>query len=504
MHDTTVTCGVVSQYALVTPRVTSASPGTVVRATINPPATPGQESLVTATAIADRTESRPKTGTRRSRAERRSLGEGRRAEVPLATHAELPAVLAHRDPVALLRAQEDVREPELIPLRYERMTASPFAFLRGAAAVMAHDLAQVPRSSIEVQLCGDAHAANFGMFAAPDRRLVFDLNDFDETFPGPFEWDVKRLAASVAVAGRANAMKDKRVRRAVAATVASYRTTMAALAAMGPLEVWYARVDVNDLIEKLRATSLRGDTKRASKASRRNIGEVAVRKLTEVVDGRHRFRNKPPLLVPVDGEAQPAVLRRAATLHAQYLDSLRVDARVLLHRYAMVGLAHKVAGVGSVGTRAMVMLLETGDGDVLLLQVKQASRSVLAPYLTDRDVAHEGERVVDGQRLMQATGDPFLGWARGTSRPRRDYYVRQLRDMKGGLAIEALDGDALPLYGAVLARAHARAGDPAVVSGYLGPSEEFDHAVTEFAMAYADRTEADFSALSAYRATAAS
>lgn len=440
---------------------------------------------------------------RRSRAERHASGEAMRADVPLSAHAELPTGRQHRDPVALLRAQEDQREPELVPLRYERMTASPFAFLRGAAAVMAHDLAQTPRSTIQVQLCGDAHLVNFGMFAAPDRRLVFDLNDFDETCPGPFEWDVKRLAASVAVAGRAIGAKDRHARRAAAATVASYRTTMAALAAMGPLDVWYARVDVSDLAERLRATGLRKDTKRASKASRRNVGDVAVRKLTEVVGGRRQFRSKAPLLVPVDGEAHPDVLRRAGALHAAYLTSLPVDAHVLLQRYAMVGLAHKVVGVGSVGTRALVMLLESGDGDVLLLQVKQANQSVLAPHLTDHEPVHEGQRVVVGQRLMQATGDPFLGWARGTSRPRRDYYVRQLRDMKGGFDIEAFDGDELALYGrlcgAVLARAHARAGDAAVVSGYLGPSEEFDHAVADFALAYADRTEADFSALAAYR-----
>lgn len=445
---------------------------------------------------------------RRSRAERRASGEARRTEVPLSEHAELRAAPQGRDPVALLRAQEDVREAELVPLRYERMTGSPFAFLRGAAAVMACDLAQTRSSAIDVQLCGDAHVDNFGMFASPDRRLVFDLNDFDETYPGPFEWDVKRLAASVAVAGRANGVKDKRLRRAAATTVASYRTTMAALAGMGPLEVWYARVDVDDLIEQLRASSLRDDTRRASKASRRNDGGVAVRKLTEVVDGRRQFRRKPPLLVPVDGDAQPAVLRRAGALHAQYLTTLRNDAQVLLQRYALVGLAHKVVGVGSVGTRALVMLLESGDGDALLLQVKQANRSVLAPYVSERDVSHEGQRVVRGQRLMQATGDPFLGWARGTSRPRRDYYVRQLRDMKGGIDLDSLEGDGLAVYGrlcgAVLARAHARAGDPAMVDGYLGSSEEFDHAVADFAMAYADRTDADFSTLSAYRATAAS
>jgi uncharacterized protein (DUF2252 family) len=445
---------------------------------------------------------------RRSRAERHAAGEARRVGVPLSAHAELPTGREVRDPVVLLRAQEDAREPELVPLRYARMTASPFAFLRGAAAVMAHDLAQTSSSSIEVQLCGDAHLVNFGMYAAPDRRLVFDLNDFDETCPGPFEWDVKRLAASVAVAGRSNGLKDKHARRAAAATVASYRTTMAALAAMGPLDVWYSRVDVNDLVERLRATSLRDDTRRASKASRRNRGEVAVHKLTEVVDGRRRFRSKPPLLVPVDEETQPGVLRRAGVLHAAYLTSLPVDAQVLLRRYAMVGLAHKVVGVGSVGTRALVMLLESGDGDVLLLQVKQANRSVLAPYLTDREPVHEGQRVVVGQRLMQATGDPFLGWARGTSRPRRDYDVRQLRDMKGGYDLEAFDGDELALYGrlcgGVLARAHARAGDAATVSGYLGSSEEFDHAVADFAMAYADRTETDFSALAAYRASTVS
>ncbi|MGJ7440474.1 DUF2252 domain-containing protein [Aquipuribacter sp. MA13-6] len=445
------------------------------------------------------------TDRRRSRAERHASGEARREEVPLASHAELPAAPEGRDPVALLRAQEDAREPALVPLRHERMTTSPFAFLRGSAAVMAHDLARTPTSTIQVQLCGDAHLANFGMFASPDRRLVFDLNDFDETYPGPFEWDVKRLAASVAVAARGAGAKDKRVRRAAAATVESYRTTMAALAAMTPLDVWYARVDVDDLVRRVAATGLVGATKRAAKASRRSLGDVAVRRLTETLDGRPRFRSRPPLLVPVDAEAEPAVLRRAGVLFRKYLDTLPVDARVLVSRFALVGLAHKVVGVGSVGTRALVLLLESGDGDVLLLQVKQAGRSVLQPYLTGDDVAHEGRRVVVGQRLMQATGDPFLGWARGTTRPRRDYYVRQLRDMKGGYALETLAGDAMDVYGrlcgAVLARAHARAGDPAVVSGYLGASEEFADAVADFAMAYADRTDTDLAALTASRAT---
>jgi uncharacterized protein (DUF2252 family) len=434
---------------------------------------------------------------RASREQRTATGRARRDIVPLAAHAELAP--DERDPVALLRGQEGDRQSDLLPLRYDRMGASPFAFLRGAAAVMADDLSRTPHTDLRVQLCGDAHVANFGMFASPDRRLVFDLNDFDETMPGPFEWDVKRLAASVAVAGRHLQVKPKRLARAAAAAVEHYRLTMARLADMPTLDVWYARVDVADLMQALRGTSLFADAKRAGRASSRNTGDVAVGKLTEVVDGRRRFRSKPPLLVPVTEQAAPGLAARSAEVFGSYLATLPPDRAVLLLRYSMVDVAQKVVGVGSVGTRALVLLLQSGDSEPLLLQLKQAGPSVLARHLDTAAVPHQGERVVLGQRLMQATGDPFLGWTRGSENAPYDFYVRQLRDMKGSFDLERLTPDDLVLYarvcGAVLARAHARAGDASTISGYLGDTEEFDQAVAAFAVAYADRTDADHARL---------
>jgi uncharacterized protein (DUF2252 family) len=446
---------------------------------------------------------------RSSRADRYARGEARRADVPLEAHAELTT--GERDAPALLRAQEGNREPALVPLRYERMSASPFAFLRGAAAVMADDLSRCASTGISVQLCGDAHVANFGMFAAPDRRLVFDLNDFDETYPGPFEWDVKRLAASIVVAAQHVGVKPKKQQRAVTATVGSYRRTMARLAAARTLDVWYARVDFDALVQALRGTSLAPDAARAGRASSRNTGDVAVGKLTETVDGRRRFRSKPPLLVPVNEQVAPGVVAGAAQTFQRYLATLPADRVVLLLRYSFLDLAQKVVGVGSVGTRALVLLMQSGDGEALMLQLKQANESVLAPYLKaqhdpERPV-HEGRRVVDGQRLMQATGDPFLGWTRGGDLAPFDFYVRQLRDMKGSFDLDTLSGDDLALYGelcgAVLARAHARAGDAPTIIGYLGDSDEFDHSVAQFAAAYAEVTLADHAALVRLRADGA-
>lgn len=436
------------------------------------------------------------------REELRAGGKARRADVPLATHADIAVDRKDRDPLAALRAQEDNRELGLVPLRYGRMAASPFAFLRGSAAVMTQDLAATPSSGLDVQLCGDAHVANFGMFAAPDRALVFDLNDFDETSPGPFEWDVKRLAASVVVAGRDAGVKDAAAHAAALTTVKSYRTTMAAMAALSPLEAWYARVAVDELVDRLRRTALGKDVRRAGKKSRRNTGDVAVRKLTQAgPDGRLRFRADPPLLVPVDDDVEPDINARVAVLFARYLSTLSPDREMLLSRYGYRAMAHKVVGVGSVGTRALVLLFESGDGDALLLQVKQAGPSVLESVSGSGSSEHAGRRVVNGQRLMQAASDPFLGWTHGTYRPRREYFVRQLRDMKGGIDLAALDGKGLAMYGrvcgAVLARAHARAGSAATIAGYLGGSGRFDEAVAQFAVGYADVTERDHAALCA-------
>ena len=437
-----------------------------------------------------------------SRQELRTGGRARRTAVPLEAHAQLAVDRPGRDPLGALRAQEDNREAGLVPLRYGRMAVSPFTFLRGSAAVMTQDLAASPSSGVDVQLCGDAHVANFGMYAAPDRALVFDLNDFDETYPGPFEWDVKRLAASVVVAGRDAGVKDRSARAAARATVKSYRRTVAAMAALDPLEVWYARVDVDELAGRLSDTALGKGVRRASKKSRRNTGDVAVRKLTQSgSDGRLRFRADPPLLVPVDDDVEPGITKRVGVLFTRYLSTLSADRAELMSRYGYRAMAHKVVGVGSVGTRALVLLFESGDGDVLLLQVKQAGPSVLESVLADGARTHAGRRVVDGQRLLQAASDPFLGWTHGTYRPRRDYFVRQLRDMKGGIDLATLDGAGLAMYGhvcgAVLARAHARAGSAASIAGYLGGSSTFDEAVAEFAVGYADVTERDHAALCA-------
>jgi uncharacterized protein (DUF2252 family) len=435
-----------------------------------------------------------------SRAELRAEGKARRADMALDRQADLAVDREDRDPLDALRAQEDTREPGLVPLRYGRMAVSPFAFLRGSAAVMTRDLAASPSSGLAVQLCGDAHVANFGMFAAPDRALVFDLNDFDETHPGPFEWDVKRLATSVVVAGRDAGITDAASHAAAVTTAKSYRTTMRTMAALSPLDAWYARVEADELADRLRDTALGKGVRRAVKKSRRNTGDVAVRKLTEVgPDGRLRFRADPPLLVPVDEGVEPDITARVAILFERYLSTLSPDRRSLLSRYGYRAMAHKVVGVGSVGTRALVLLFESGDGDALLLQVKQAGPSVLDSVSGSGPPGHAGRRVVDGQRLLQAASDPFLGWTHGTYRPRRDYFVRQLRDMKGGVDLAALDGQGLAMYGrvcgAVLARAHARAGSAATIAGYLGRSGTFDEAIARFAVGYADLTELDHAAL---------
>ncbi|MCU0301816.1 MAG: DUF2252 domain-containing protein [Candidatus Nanopelagicales bacterium] len=438
------------------------------------------------------------TEERPSKARRRAEGAQHRAEVPLEAHAEL-VLTEGRDARAILTAQEANREAALVPMRYERMSVSPFAYLRGAAAVMAADLAAGPRTSLQAQLCGDAHVANFGIFAAQDRRLVFDLNDFDETLPGPFEWDVKRLAASVAVAGRHLGLKPKRIRAATRGTVASYRETMAKLSLLTPLEVWYARIELEDLLGHLEGTSLSWDARQARKESKKATGDVAVGKLTELVDGRRRFRSKPPLLIPIHEAEHAGLTESMAKAFAEYMGSLRPDVVMLLLHYAYVDLAHKVVGVGSVGTRALVLLMVSGDGHHLVLQLKQANASVLEEHLGASRWSHHGQRVVVGQRVLQATGDPLLGWTSGTDG--LHYYVRQLKDMKGGFDLELLDADDLTTYGricgAVLARGHARAGDAATITGYLGDTDAFDAAVGSFAEQYADVTEADHGVLAA-------
>ncbi|MCR3750563.1 DUF2252 domain-containing protein [Lentzea californiensis] len=442
-------------------------------------------------------------------AARITTGLAARKEVPLAAHAELPEGTGRPDPVEVLAGQDATRLPELVPIRYGRMLASPFAFFRGAAAVMAGDLAATPSSGLTCQLSGDAHVSNFGVFASPERRLVFDLNDFDETLPGPWEWDVKRLAASIAVAGRQNGLGRKARAAAVRAAAGRYRSAMIRFAQQGDLEVWYAQAGADEVEIMLKARADKAKQRRfahqQAKARTRDSLQ-AYRKLTSVVDGCRRITADPPLLVPV-GHLVPDADREdlefmVQDLLAGYAATLSADRRHLMNGYRFVDMARKVVGVGSVGTRCWIVLLYGRDeNDPLLLQVKEAPRSVLADHLPgDVRPNHrsEGERVVTGQRLMQATGDIFLGWetAEGIDGLTRDFHVRQLRDWKGSAAVESMDAAGLRLYGTLcgwtLARAHARTGDRVAMAAYLDDGKVFDTALAEFAESYADRNEQDY------------
>lgn len=428
--------------------------------------------------------------------ERQQQGRVARAMVPREDLGQWAPTADRPDPVELLVGQEESRVPALVPVRHARMAASAFAFYRGAALVMASDLATSPRSGLDVQLCGDAHLSNFGLFAAPDRSVIFDVNDFDETNPGPFEWDVKRLAASVAVAAFSLGLNDKDARKAARSAVGAYRETMARLAELPTLDVWFARLDVDGLIDEAGKTELAKAARQARKKSRTRTSDTATEKLTERGPAGRQFRTEPPILVRVGDDQRDEVVARLTSLYTKYLGTLPPDRVALLARYSFVDVAHKVVGVGSVGTRVLVLLLESGDGEPLMLQVKQAGESVLAPYLGASRFAHGGQRVVLGQQAMQATGDPFLGWASGLD---RDYFVRQLKDMKGSIEPDLLSATSLRQYarlcGAVLARAHARTGDPSLIAGYLGDESTFDKAVAEFAVGYAAITDADHSAL---------
>jgi uncharacterized protein (DUF2252 family) len=412
------------------------------------------------------------------------------------------------DPVDVLESQARSRVPELVPIRYGRMAVSPFTFFRGAAAVMAADLATTPVSGLRVQACGDAHLSNFGAFAAPDRRLVFDLNDFDESLPGPWEWDVKRLAASFAIAGRERGLK-RRERGAVVLTAArTYRDAMRGFASLRNLEVWYARLDVEAVLGEVEAEDpaavkrvRKGVAKARSKDSLR-----ALEKLTHVVDGELRILSDPPLIVPAEElmpEAETRDLRQALLeVLASYRATLPADRQHLLDGYRFRHIARKVVGVGSVGTRAWVILM-TGadDGDPLFLQAKEAEASVLEPYAGPSRFKNHGQRVVEGQRLMQAASDIFLGWcpAVGLDGRERDFYVRQLWDWKRSAEVETLSPRGLEVYarlcGWTLARAHARSGDRVAIAAYLGAGGRFDEAIAEFAELYADQSERDHAAL---------
>jgi uncharacterized protein (DUF2252 family) len=443
--------------------------------------------------------------------ERAARGRSARAECPRSSHAGFE-LAPDRDPVAILEAQASSRVPELVPVRYGRMLVSPFTFYRGAAAVMAHDLASTPRAGLNAQLCGDAHLSNVGGYASPERTLVFDLNDFDETLPGPFEWDVKRLAASFEIAGRDRDFTDTQRARAVLNAVRSYREWMRKLAEARNLDVWYASLDVETVERNLRRQQAKHQAAtvvKAAEKARTKDSLKAFAKLTQEVDGEPRIVSDPPLIVSAADLAQEAGIqyeRLEGVIHElfrEYRETLQSDRRHLLEEFRMVDLARKVVGVGSIGTRCWIVLLLGRDGeDPLFLQIKEAQASVLEPYLGKSEYENHGERVVAGQRLMQATSDIFLGWLHSKETldgAERDFFVRQLWDWKTSVDLDTILPEGLELYGEVcgflLARAHARSGDRIAIASYLGKSDSFDRALAEFAVAYADQNERDHAAL---------
>ena len=427
------------------------------------------------------------TSLTESQERRRKFARDRRREVPRSSLGVWERSPDRPDPIDVLRRQEEHRIAELLPIRHQRMSASPFTFLRGAAAVMARDLADTPATGLVVQACGDAHLLNFGIFASPERRLVFDVNDFDETLPASFEWDVKRLAASLVVTARQRPLAAADCLATAQAAAETYRTTMHEFAAMGHLDVWYSHIEVQDMLTVARNAEARKLEGKVVRKAQQATSLGALGKLTEIVDGRRRIADAPPLVEHVPMRADPALVA------SRYVSSLAEERRALLSRYREVDWARKVVGVGSVGTDDAIVLLDGGnDDDPLFLQVKEATASVLEPFAGASAYANHGERVVQGQRLMQAVSDIFLGW---TAIEGRDYYVRQLRDMKGSIPVEQLAAPELAEYGrtcgAVLARAHARSGDPVAIAAYLGGGDVFDRAISRFAIAYADQTESD-------------
>jgi uncharacterized protein (DUF2252 family) len=445
-------------------------------------------------------------------AERVARGKAVRSEVPRASHATFEPPATRADPVELLERQARTRVPELVPIRYGRMLVSPFTFYRGGAMIMANDLAATPRSGLTVQCCGDAHLSNFGVFASPERRLMFDVNDFDETLPGPWEWDVKRLAASMLIAARDNGFRAKDQDRIVLDTVGRYRTAMAEFAGMNNLEVWYSHLDVENALQEYGSQFKPKLVKRAEKQfakARTKDSMKAFSKLTEMVDGKPRIVDESPLIVPADKMATGDELEHMFdVLHRvlrEYRETLEFDRRVLLEQFDLTDLAHKVVGVGSVGTRAWIALYLGRDGqDPLFLQLKEADPSVLEEFLAPSEFKNHGERVVVGQRLMQATSDIFLGWLHvdaGLDGKPRDFYGRQLKDWKGSAEIEQMVPKAMAKYGELcgwtLARAHARSGDRIAIAAYLGNGNSFDRALLEFSRAYADQNERDYQQLAA-------
>jgi uncharacterized protein (DUF2252 family) len=440
---------------------------------------------------------------------RKEMGRSKRRQAPRTSHGDWAPAADRPDPIGLLQEQDKSRLQHLVPIKYGRMMQSPFAFLRGSAVVMASDLANTPVTGIEAALCGDAHISNFGFFASPERQLVFDINDFDETYPGPWEWDLKRLAASTVVAGRENGFSDKECRRLAETVVGTYRGAMEQLSQTSTLEMWYYYVDAEAVFDAVSSKKGKKMTKKVITKARSRTQKQTLEKLTQIVDGRRRIVSDPPLLVPfrketleqIVGEDGTSIINTEAVDNAwrQYLESLPDERRFLLQRYRIVDLALRVGGVGSVGTRCVILLLEGRDEeDAIILQLKEAGPSVLESHLGVRGYRKHGERVVVGQRLMQATSDIFLGWhtAEATN---IDFYWRQLKDMKGSIDVGALPKSGFETYiklcAKCLARAHARTGYATATLGYIGSNDTFARAIGKFAVAYADQTERDYRAL---------
>jgi len=432
-------------------------------------------------------------------------GKSLRESTPLEAHAEWSPGSNRPDPVELVEEQNEGRVQWLVPLRRMRMVASPFTFYRGGARIMATDLAGTAVSGIETQICGDAHLSNFGTYASPERHLVFDLNDFDETLPGPWEWDIKRLAASFVLAGRHNGLDDKETRKITQRTVGDYRKAMAKLARMRVTDVWYSHARVDRIRDLLKDSDMQEDVAKEIKKTMRKDSRHALDKLAEEVDGQYRIRSEPPLLVPLrdlgDEHDREVTQEWILGFFEKYLDSVPDDIQHLLKKFHVKDFAIKVVGVGSVGTRCYILLLEGRDrSDPLFLQIKQANKSVLEEHLGPSRYATSGRRVVEGQRLMQTVSDIFLGHME-SAESGNDYYWRQLKDWKGSMDVEDIDRDELSTMarhrGWTLARSHARSGDPIAIAGYMGSGKTFDRALVEFAERYADQAEQDYAAFAA-------
>ena len=449
---------------------------------------------------------RKSSGIEEPRAARRQNGKDLRKEVPRSSHGEWTPAADRPDPIAILQAQDTGRVQRLLPIKYGRMLASPFAFLRGSAAVMAADLAQTPSIGIHVQLCGDAHISNFGVFATPERQLVFDVNDFDETLPGPWEWDLKRLIASTIVAGRENGFSEKRCRRIAMTVVKAYGVAMEQLAQARTLDVWYYHVDAQEVVKAFKRSSKSG-LKQVEKMLHKAEGKTQERtleKLTQIVDGKRQIISDPPLLVPLrellsDAQKDAFSKEQVLAMWEDYLSSLPADRRHLLRRFRMADAALRVGGVGSVGTRCTILLLEGGaEDDAIILQQKEAGTSVLEQYWPTSIYESPAQRVVEGQKLMQASSDIFMGWHKSELSGTR-FYWRQLKDMKGSMDVALLSKGDFETYVKVcavcLARAHARGGDAAGIAGYIGGGGPLGEAMADFGFAYADQTLQDYQAL---------